>query len=305
MNTIALCLANEVNEYQEMIKEEAIASASRAGWQLETYSAEDKVTQQIKQIYECLHRAPELRPQALLVMAVRVNAMNRIAHEVLQGGIGWVCLNRRMDELPALRREFPSLPISFVSPDQREIGRIQGRQFRALLPHGGRLLYVQGEATGSTAQERLAGMREAIQGSKIDVVSVLDGNWTAADTERMLNNWLRMVMSGKSQIDLIGCQNDTMAMGAGKALQAIAEYLRRPELARTPITGCDGVPNYGYKLVSEGQLAATVIIPSTGAPAINLLIRSHNQGDRLPEEVLLQPISYPTEDSLALRSRAT
>src|SRR5437773_9850632 len=134
MTTIALCLANEANEYQKMIKEDTLEAAARAGMQLEVFSAEDKVTQQIRQIYDCLHREAEHRPRAILIMAVRVTALGRVAREALQAGIGWLCLNRRMEELSGLRLEFPHLPISFVSPDQQEDGKIQGRQFSALLP---------------------------------------------------------------------------------------------------------------------------------------------------------------------------
>jgi ABC-type sugar transport system substrate-binding protein len=303
MTTIALCLANETNEYQQMIKEDTLAAATRAGMQLEVFSADDKVTQQIRQVYDCMHREAEHRPHAILIMAARVNALSRVAREALQAGIGWICLNRRMDELPDLRREFPNLPISFVSPDQREIGKIQGRQFRALLPEGGRILYVQGEATSSPAQDRLAGMRLALQGTNLEVSSVLDGNWTTEDSERVLGNWLRMVMSGKAQIDLIGCQNDAMAVGALKARQAVADYLRKPEIGRIPVTGCDGVRSFGQKLVNEGQLAATVIMPSTGGPAVNLFARALLQGERPPEEVMLPPSSFPTEEGLAQRSR--
>jgi ABC-type sugar transport system substrate-binding protein len=303
MNTLALCLANEANAYQQMIKEDTLAAATRAGMQLEVFSAEDKVTQQIRQVYDCLHREAEKRPRAILIMAVRVNALGRLAREVLQAGTGWLCLNRRMDELSGLRAEFPHLPISFVSPDQREIGKIQGRQFRALQPGGGRVLYVQGEATSSSAQDRLAGMRETIQGTNVEIAGVLDGNWTTEDTERALGNWLRMVMSGKAQINLIGCQNDAMAMGALKARQAVADYLRKPEVARIAVTGCDGVRSVGQKMVGEGQLAATVILPSTGGPAVNLLSRAIAQGEPLPEEVMLPSTSFPTVEALAQRSR--
>jgi ABC-type sugar transport system substrate-binding protein len=303
MNTLALCIADEANEYQQMIKEDTLAAASRAGMRLEVFSADGKVTQQIRQVYECLHRAAEDRPRAIMIMAVRVNALGRVAREALQAGIGWFCLNRRMEELSNLRQEFPHLPVAFISPDHREIGKIQGRQFRALLPQGGRLLYVQGEATSTPAQDRLTGMREVIQGGNLEIAGVLDGNWTTEDSERVLGNWLRMVMSGKAKIDLIGCQNDAMAMGAVKARQAVADYLRKPEISRIPVTGCDGVRSFGQKLVSEGQLAATVIMPSTGGPAVQLLTRALNHGEAPPEEVMLPPTSFPTEAALAQRAR--
>jgi ABC-type sugar transport system substrate-binding protein len=234
---------------------------------------------------------------------VRINSLDRVARDAVRAGIGWIGLNRRMDSLQSLRQEFPEVPICFVCPDQREIGRIQGRQFRTLLPTGGRILYVQGEATSSPAQDRLEGMRETIEKANLEVASVLDGNWTTEDAERVAGSWLRMVLSGKTRIDLIGCQSDAMAMGVLKALKAVAEYLQRPEIALIPVTGCDGVPNVGQKLVTQGQLAATVLMPSTGGTAVELMARALSQGERLPAEIKLPPASFPAEEVLAQRSR--
>lgn len=303
METLALFLANESNEYQQTVKEDALSAARRAGMKLDVYFADDKVTQQIRQIYECLHREADDRPRAIIIMAVRVNSLGRIALEVLRAGIGWICINRRMEGLQSLREEFPDLPICFVSPDQPEIGRIQGRQFRSLLPGGGQILYVQGEATSSGAQGRLRGMREAIQGTNLEIAWVLDGNWTAQDAERVISNWLRIVLSGKTRIDLIGCQNDEMAVGAQRALKSVAAYLRRPEITSTPVTGGDGVLSFGQRLVREGQLAATVIIPPTGGPAVDLATGALNRGEQLPAEVMLPSASFPSEEVLAGRSR--
>lgn len=302
MKTLALFLANESNEYQQTVKEDALSVAQRAGIKLDVFFADDKVTQQIRQIYECLHREAESRPKAIIIMAVRVNSLGRIAREVLQAGIGWICINRRMDEMQTLRREFPNLPVCFVSPDQIEIGRIQGRQFRAMLPAGGQILYVTGEATSSGARGRLKGMRDAIQGTTLEIAGVLEGNWTADDAERVVGNWMRIVMFGKSRIDVIGCQNDEMAVGAMRALKSVAAHMRRPEIAESQVTGCDGVQGFGQKLVKEGQLAATVLIPSTGGPAVNLA-GALDRGEQLVPEVMLAPASFPSEDELALRSR--
>jgi ABC-type sugar transport system substrate-binding protein len=296
--TLAIFLPDESNEYQQKVKEDALEAARKAGLKLDVFFAGDKVTTQIRQIYECLHSSAQKRPVAILTIPGRVNALNRLAREVLQNGIGLVCMNRRMDNFQTLREEFPGLPVSFVSPDQIEIGRIQGRQFRELLPSRHQILYVQGDATSSPAKDRLAGMREAIRGSRIEEASVLDGNWTARDAERVVGAWLRIVMSGTLGIDLVGCQNDAMAVGARKALISVAEYLKRPDLARVPITGCDGVPNFGQKLVKEGHLAATVVMPSTGGAAVQLIARALNSSVRPPAEVFLPASSYPAEGSI-------
>jgi ABC-type sugar transport system substrate-binding protein len=302
MKTLALCLANEANEYQRAVHEDALAVANRHGVKLEVYFANDKITQQIKQIYECLHRDAFSRPEAILIMPVRVGALGRVAHEVLRAGIGWICLNRQIDNYDKFRQEFPQVPTCLISPDQYEIGKIQARQFRALLPKGGQLLYVQGEATNPSAQGRIEGMREVIEGTNIEIAGVLDGNWSTQDAERVVGSWLRIALLGKSQIDLIGCQNDAMAIGTLKALQSVAVYLQQPEIARIPVTGCDGVPAVGQTLVREGQLAATVVIPPTGGPAVELMVQAWNRGGAFPAQITLPTVSFPPEEALAGRA---
>ena len=302
--TVALCLLDKANGHQQLIEKDARATAKRAGLDVETYFADGQVTAQVKQIYGCIHGEAAARTCAIIVMPARDNALNRVARDAVRAGLAWICL-RQMDCLSDLRREFPQIPISIVTPDQIEIGRIQGRQFRALLPRGGRVLYVQGNATSAPARARLEGMREAIAGSNVEANDVIDGNWIAADAEHIVAGWLRMVMSGKSQLDLIGCQNDLMAMGAQKALETVGVYLNRPDLAAIRLTGCDGLPEFGQRMVNEGKLAATIVMPSSGTPAMEIVAAAMDRQRLPPATVILSSASYPSETILGGGSRKT
>ncbi len=300
--SLALCLSDETNRYQRAVRDDAVLASQRAGIRLDVSFAEDSVTQQMRQVLGVLNADPDQRPRAVIIMPVRASSsLDRCARQAAESGIGWVCISRTMDSLGRLQAEFPSVPISFLTPDQYETGRIQGRQFRALFPGGCKLLYVQGEATSTSAQGRLKGMKEAISGTNIELAGTLDGNWTEADAERVVSNFLRIVLSGPQRIDLLGCQNDEMAVGALKALSGVAKYLRRPEVAKIPVTGCDGLPDVGQELVNRGQLAATVIMPSTGAPAVELIARALSSGKQPPAEVKLSPVSFPPEQALRPR----
>jgi ABC-type sugar transport system substrate-binding protein len=294
----ALYLTNDFNDYQKITRADAVSAAEKGGIDLRVYTAENRAILQVKQLQEILQGDEPKRPHAVIVVPVRAASVSRIASEVVRAGIGWISINRRVEGLDDLREKYPHLPIGFVSPDQREIGKIQGRQFRALLPNGGHLLYIQGDATTQPAALRLEGMREAISGSGIELAGTLDGNWTEADAERVVGNFLRIVMAGTSRLDLVGCQNDAMALGALSALKSVAQYLKRPQIAEVPLTGCDGVPTFGQELVKQGKLAATVIVPSTGGPAVELLAAAWNRGQRPPAETWLSPKSFPEVSAL-------
>ena len=303
--TLAVCLPHDENtKYQQLIIDDARKAARQAGFDVDAYFSQGQVITQMRQIYSCIQGEPAQRTCAIIAMPVTDNSLNRAAADAVRAGLGWICLHRQMDCLNDLRREFPDIPISAVGPDQAEIGRIQGRQFRALLPEGGRVLYVQGNATTSSARLRLEGMKQSIAGSKVEARDVLDGNWNAADAERTISGWLRMVMAGKSKLDLIGCQNDEMAEGARQALDSVAEYLGRPELRNVLVTGCNGLPTFGQRLVNEGKLAATIVVPSTGALAVDL-IAGATQGKPVPPSVTVPSASYPDETILAAETRKT
>jgi ABC-type sugar transport system substrate-binding protein len=302
---ISLYLADQSNEYQQMLLADARRAAEAAGLTLESNFADNQITIQIRQVYSSINCDPSSRTQAIVVMPVRDNSLNRVANDAAKAGIGWVCLHRRMDYIDELRENFPDLPLATVGPDQVEIGRIQARQFRAILPKGGHALYVKGNLANSSAQLRLSGMLEEIESSGIDARDTLSGNWTTEDAERAVEGWLRMVLSGSSRLDLIGCQNDAMAVGAHKALQSVSSYLRRPEIARIPVTGCDGLPERGQQLVKNGTLAATIVVPSSGSTAIQLVARALRDKVQPPREVLLKSVSYPDEATLSDRFKAT
>jgi ABC-type sugar transport system substrate-binding protein len=301
--TIALCVANEANDYQQALKADAVSAAARYGIGLKVYSADDNVMQQVRQLHQMLHGDPADRPSAVAVMTAGGSAIDRLARDFVGAGIGWISINRPIASLTDLRLEFPDVPIGFVSPDHYEIGRIQGRQFRALLPRGGHILYVQGSAISAPAVGRLEGMREAIKGTNLQLVAVLDGKWATRNAEIAVGGFLRMIMAGTSEVNLVGCQSDAMALGAANALGSVAEYLHRPDIAMIPVTGCDGTPTLGLDLVKQGKLVATIINPPTGGAAVEVLAAVWSRGERPPAELLLPPRSFPEEATLAGKFR--
>lgn len=287
-------LARE-QEFQRLQAEDALAAAATCGFEAEVVYAEGNAILQIQQLYRSIHLPEHERPRAIVVETVVGEGLERVARAATAAGMGWVLINRRVGYLDGLRREHPQLPICMVSTDQVEVGRIQGRQFRALIASGvGLVLYVMGPADTSVAQDRLQGAREAVAGTRIEL-RTLDGQWTEASGEQALQSWLRLATSAELKPAVVGCQNDAMAVGARRALQ---NAKGRAELARVPLTGCDGLLDGGRRLVDMRQLAATVVVPSNTRPAIELVRRALETGLPPPAEVRLQPSSYPAENQV-------
>jgi ribose transport system substrate-binding protein len=289
--TIALFLVDETNEFQRLLRSDAAAAAERVGLRLETHFSGMDFARQLMLIQDCLERT---RPEAILVMCVNDRGLQRVVRRAAHEGVHVLLLNGVEDDLATLRAEHPRVAIAAVCPDERETGRIQGRQFRKLVPQRGRVLYVQGRARSLAARDRTAGMLEAVEGAPFQVPPI-EAGWTTADGREAVGGWLRMTLRVNRHVELIGCQNDALALGVMEALDEVAGELGREEIRNIPVTGCDGSPSLGQRLVREGTLRATVVLPRATGPAVEIVDRVLRTGVMPPSSLLLPPSSFPDE----------
>ena len=282
---VVLALITRDNDYQREQASVAETAALRLGIDLQVVYADNDAILQTKQILEAIHAPEPERPDAVVVEPVGTGMLG-VASSAASRGIGWIVLNREADYLSALRQS-SSVPIGSIECDNAEVGRIQGRQFAALLPSGGTVLYVEGPGTDVVKQRR-AGVDETLP-ANIEIKS-LRGRWTEESAFQVVA--ARLARPG-SNIDLIGCQNDAMAMGARKAAEALADPRQRAQWLSLPFTGVDGVPATGQEWVRQRLLAATVVAPALTGVALEMLAKAIGTGTPFPERTLLKPVSYP------------
>jgi ABC-type sugar transport system substrate-binding protein len=284
---LVVSLTSAEQEYQALQGDDAREAGCRLGVEVEVLFAEDNAVRQIQQLFAFVHAPEGERPVALLVHTRVPDALERVARNAARAGVGWVLLNRAAPYLDALRSEHPALAIAAVSTDHVEIGRIHARQLGRLSPGGARVLYVQGPADGPAAQQRLAGLEEALGGRPFEL-KVVNGEWTSASAERAIAVWMRLRTAELFEPQVVVCQNDNMARGARKALEAL-----KPEWARLPFLGCDGLPQGGRREVDEGRLVGTVVIPSCAGPAVELAVAWKRAARVPPAGTILAPSAYP------------
>ena len=219
--------------------------------------------------------------------------MPHVAKAVVQQNIGWILVNRAADYVGELRGIRPAVPIAAIELDNLEVGRIQGRQYAALLPAGGTVLYLEGPSN-AVSKERRAGALETLP-SNIELQSAR-GRWTPESGAQALQ--IRLGLRGTKIPDLIGSQNDDMAMGARQAIEALPSGPQRDQWLSIPCAGVDGVPATGQTWVQQQLLAATIIEPALAGLAIELLAKAGLSGQPMPPRTLVQPVSYPPIDQL-------
>ncbi len=296
-----LSLTNNDNDYQQEQQVAAEKAAARLGVEIKIVHANNDSVTQSQQLLHFIQGSASSRPDAILFEPASGTAFPQVARAAVAADIGWVVLNHDADYLPQLRQA-SQIPVFSISSDHKEVGRIQGQQFAALLPQGGSILYIEGPANSSAAQERTAGMTltkpENIQ------IKTMRANWTEESAHRAISSWLRLRTSQEMLIDLVGAQDDSMAAGARKAFSEIAAG-ERERWMKIPFTGCDGLPKTGQSWVRSGLLAATIYIRPNADLALEMLTEAIRSGSKLPETKLITPESIPSLEELAARTAKT
>jgi ABC-type sugar transport system substrate-binding protein len=288
---IALFLADG-GEYQELLWDNCQEAAQRHGFAVRAFWADGDSQKQLRQIQGCVNEPEDQRPTIIIVSPVREIALISTAHAAASVGIGWVLLHRWANYMTHLRREFSNLPIFSVMADQDDIGRIQGRQVKALLPHGGKIVYIRGPLGTWSAIRRFAGLQEVLQGTAIELSSV-NSDWTTEGGARAMRDWLRASPLVTVSRFVVTAQNDAMAMGARNVIGEVAGGRPGFDVEGFRVCGCDGSPNYGQRLVTEGKLTSTVIVPHSAGRAVSEVASMMTSGSRPPAQIVLAPKSFP------------
>lgn len=293
---ILVSLPTRDNDFQVEQALSAEQAGRKLGIDLEISYAKNDTVNQSTQILKAIQRAREARPDGIVFEPVGGDALPRVARAARDAGVGWAVLNRVPSYISELRRG-AGAPVFTISSNHTEIGQIQGRQFAALLPEGGWVLYIEGPSHSSSSQQRTSGMLETKPANVH--FKTLKGQWTEESALRAVRSWLNLATSQRAEFNLVGAQDDSMAMGARKAFEEIPDIPKRIAWLSLPFTGCDGCPKAGETWVRNGLLAATIHIPPLAGQAIGMLADGIQNGIQPPETSITVPASIPTLIALA------
>jgi ABC-type sugar transport system substrate-binding protein len=134
-------LTTKDNDYQLDQAAASQATAQKVGVDAQILNADNDAITQSTQLLKEIQSDAAMRPHAIIFEPVGGTAFPQVAQAAVSAKIGWAALNREADYIPKLRKT-SQVPVFSSSSDHKEIGRIQGRQFAALLPKGGCVLYM-------------------------------------------------------------------------------------------------------------------------------------------------------------------
>jgi hypothetical protein len=186
LGTIGLFLRSNDNDYQQRLKEVGLREAKKQGFEIVIESAQNDASRQVEQIHAAIKNASTTKLAAILVSTVRDDVLPELVREAAEAGIDWALLNEGMF-IDEIRAQYPSRAIFVVTPDQLEIGRIHGRQVRALVGSSGKVLCVTGPLNAVTAMQRLDGLKEILAGDFS--LTELNADWTSERARMAVESW--------------------------------------------------------------------------------------------------------------------
>jgi ABC-type sugar transport system substrate-binding protein len=299
--TFLISLITEESDYQREQAATAQQAASRLNVDLRISYADNDPIRQSQQLFQVIH-GPSDGVNAIVVEPAGSTAFPQVARAAVDAGLGWVLMNRDDASVGELaRRAGP--PVFSVTADQRETGRILGRQIGVLLRGGGQVLCLLGPSSNPVSTERMAGMGETQPGN-IKLKLLRCPYWTENAGFQAVSSWLRVSVSQQVDFAAIIGQSDLIALGARRAFQELAAPALRQDWLTLPFLGVNGL-KVGQDAVQTGMLASTVIVPPSTVPAIELLVRAYAEGIRPPNCTLVKPKSYPDLEMLTPRASKT
>ena len=288
---VVVSLVTAENDYQLEQASAAEQTATQLGVEVEVIFAEGDAITQSQQLLEIIQSPRASEYNGIIVEPCGGTSMTQVARAAIKSNIGWVVLNREIDGIAELRT-LGNMPVFSVSSDHEEIGRIQGRQFGALLPKGGAVLYLQGPSASQVAQRRAEGVQDT-RPHNVSLKVLKCANWTEAGGYQAVSSWLRVTVAQKEVLDLCAGQNDLIAVGARRALKEIVAGTSGMAFSGLRFTGVDGLPKTGQTWTQSGMLAATVIVPPNTVPALKMLVKAINEKSQPAEQTLVAPYSFP------------
>lgn len=287
---LALFLHDRVNNYQLLLRDDAEKTAHRYDHKVVSYSAEKDADTQTKQIRTLIAESKSNPPSAILVSPVRESNLIGAMAEAANQRIPWVYLCRWSDTIYAVRRDCPGYSVFSVAADHAQIGRFQGQILRRLLTAKHELVFIKGPQGTSSVSHREAALQRELESLPDLRWAPYNSDWSTEGGASAVRSWLTSFKHGKLPEYAVCAQNDDMAWGARMALVEAGQISK---VQNPVIVGCDGLAAFGQRLVAEGMLTATVIVPPVSGRALDELFRALSMKVAAPAEVKVDVIAYP------------
>jgi inositol transport system substrate-binding protein len=246
--TVGITYQNLQNEFVINIQDAVRAKAKELNVRLIEVDGQGKAENQISQVENFL---------ALDVDAIILNPFDQYGSAPVVS-----IANREKKPIVVVNAVVVNLDKAgaYVGSNDQEAGRIAAGYIAETLNGKGNIALIRGPNGHSAEIQRTEGIMEVLsQHPDLKIIFDQSGNWDRSQGLELMENWLS---TGKS-LQAVIAQNDEMALGAQKAVEAAG---KQQDIL---VIGIDAIPD-AIRAVKEGKLCATVFQDARGQGALAL-----------------------------------
>ena len=269
---VTLILKDNTSAGWRYLASAAIATGEEIGVKVTENSPLE--TQDADQQYNAVLDAIEKEVDAIIIAPVDSAGIVPAIEKAVEAGIPVFTTNTR-----AFVNNEDDI-VTFVGVGNEQGGYDIAKYMFAKFPEGEpiNLIIVDGNRTGQTTLDRIAGIERAIaEDDRVNLLDCQEAKFSRAQAQEIMENFLVKY----DHIDLVIALNDEMAIGAYNAIVAAN---RVDEML---ISGFDGTPE-GLQAVLDGQISASLNqdLPGQGSEAVKA-VKAYLDGGEVEDWIVV------------------
>lgn len=231
-DTIAIVVSTLNNPFFVTMKDGAEAKAKELGYELIALDSQNDPSKELSNVEDLTVRGVK----AILINPTDSDAVSNAIKMANRSNIPVVTLDRG-----ASRGDV----VSHIASDNVSGGQMAGEYIAKLVGDNAKVLQLEGIPGTSAARERGEGFMKAVKASHMSLVASQPADFDRTKGLNVMENML----AAHPDIQAVFAQNDEMALGALRAVQASGKDIA--------IVGFDGTDE-GLAAIKRGKLSATV-----------------------------------------------
>lgn len=230
--TIALAVSTLDNPFFVTLKEGAEKEADKLGYNLVVLDSQNDPAKELANVEDVTVRGAKV----LLINPTDSTAVASAVRMANQKNIPVITLDRGAAQ---------GKVVSHIASDNVAGGKMAGDFIAEKLGDNAKVIQLEGIAGTSAARERGEGFKQAVEAHKFDVLASQPADFDRTKGLNVMEN----LLTAQPNVQAVFAQNDEMALGAIRAVQAANKSVL--------IVGFDGTDD-GVKAVKSGKLRATI-----------------------------------------------
>lgn len=180
---------------------------------------------------------------AIVIAPADSKALISVCKKAADAGIVVVNIDNKFDSA-ALKEAGLKLP--FVGPDNRKGAKLVGDELAKSLKAGDKVAILEGAPNAFNGEQRKLGFEDAMKAAGIKIAASQTAYWETDKANRIA----RDIITSHPDIKALLCANDSMALGAIKAVEESGKS------GKITVVGYDNI-SAAQQLLKEGKILAT------------------------------------------------